>query len=232
MQDGVLTKPNTIYLLPPKKNLIVAQGELLLTDKAPDSGLNLPIDVFFRSLAEDQQHRAIGIILSGTGSDGSRGLKALKEAGALVIAQEPDSAKFDGMPNSAINTGIVDLILRPEDMGKQLAEYIQHPLVSGESSQIQDELTSSQDLMAEIFNILQLKSDIDFSKYKSATISRRIERRMTIKQITSLQAYLTLLFKDHYEVQLLGKELLIGVTRFFRDDDTFKYLANEIIPGI
>lgn len=220
------------YLLPPKKNLIVAQGELLLTDKAPDSGLNLPIDVFFRSLAEDQQHRAIGIILSGTGSDGSRGLKSLKEAGALVIAQEPDSAKFDGMPNSAINTGIVDLILRPEDMGKQLAEYIRHPLVSGESSQIQDELTASQDLMAEIFNILQLKSDIDFSKYKSATISRRIERRMTIKQITSLQAYLTLLFKDHYEVQLLGKELLIGVTRFFRDDDAFKYLANDIIPKI
>lgn len=230
--DGVLTKPNTIYLLPPKKNLIVAQGELLLTDKAPDSGLNLPIDVFFRSLAEDQQHRAIGIILSGTGSDGSRGLKSLKEAGALVIAQEPDSAKFDGMPNSAINTGIVDLILRPEDMGKQLAKYIQHPLVSGKSSQIQYELASSQDLMAEIFNLLQIKSDIDFSKYKSATISRRIERRMTIKQITSLQGYLTLLFKDPYEVQVLGKELLIGVTRFFRDDDAFKYLETDIIPKI
>ncbi|MFW8591672.1 chemotaxis protein CheB [Glaciecola sp. 2405UD65-10] len=230
--DGVLTKRNTIYLLPPKKSMIVAQGELILTDKIPETGLSLPIDVFFRSLAEDQQHRAIGIILSGTGSDGTRGLKALKEAGALVIAQEPDSAKFDGMPNSAINTGIVDLILRPEEMGKQLASYIQHPLVSGQTEITSDSNLVTQDLMAEIFDILRLKSDIDFSKYKAATITRRIERRMTIKQLTSLQDYLTLLFKDSYEVEVLGKELLIGVTRFFRDTEAFTYLKDFVIPKI
>ncbi|MGB3725696.1 MAG: chemotaxis protein CheB [Glaciecola sp.] len=232
VKDGVVTERNTIYLLPPKKNVIVAQGELILTDKSPDSGLNLPIDVFFRSLAEDQQHRAIGIILSGTGSDGSRGVKALKEAGALVIAQEPDSAKFDGMPNSAINTGIVDLILRPEEMGEQLASYIDHPLVREQKDITLADNTVTQDLMSEIFNILRLKSDIDFSKYKSATISRRIERRMTIKQLTSLQDYLTLLFKDAHEVDVLGKELLIGVTRFFRDDEAFAYLKDYIIPKI
>lgn len=232
VQDGMAVKPNTIYLIPPKKNMMVAQGELLLSDKVPDSGLNLPIDIFFRSLSEDQQHKAIGIILSGTGSDGSRGIKALKEAGALVIAQDPESAKFDGMPNSAINTGIVDLILRPEEMGAKLESYIQHPLVSGDSSVLRDSMETNEDIMAEILNVLKMKSEIDFAKYKPSTVARRIERRMTIKQVTSLQEYLTLLFKEPYEVQVLSKELLIGVTRFFRDDDAFNHLKQEIIPEL
>jgi len=232
VEKDVLAKANTIYLLPPKKNIIVAQGKLSVSDKIPDSGLSLPIDVFFRSLAEDKKERAIGIILSGTGSDGSRGSKALKEAGALVIAQEPDSAKFDGMPNSAINTGIVDLILRPENIGDQLSKYIQHPIVSGKSNKLKDEIQSNEDVMDEIFNILRLKSDIDFAKYKRSTIVRRIERRMTIKQVASLQDYLTLLFKDSYEVTLLSKELLIGVTRFFRDDEAFKVIVEDVIPKI
>jgi len=130
---GVLVKQNAIYLIPPKKNMVLAQGKLLLSDKDPDSGLSLPIDIFFRSLSEDQKHKAIGIILSGTGSDGSRGIKALKEAGGLAIAQDPDTAKFDGMPNSAINTGVIDLILSPKDMGAQLESYISHPLVRGKN---------------------------------------------------------------------------------------------------
>lgn len=230
--DGVCVQPNNIYLIPPKKNMIIAEGRLLLSDRMPDRGLNLPIDIFFRSLAEDQQHKAIGVILSGTGSDGSRGLKALKEAGALVIAQEPESAKFDGMPNSAINTGIIDLILRPEDMGSKIESYIQHPLVADESNLIQEGMTGHEDLMAEIFNVLKMKSEIDFAKYKPSTVARRIERRLTIKQITTLQEYLTLLFKDPYEVQVLSKELLIGVTRFFRDDETYQYLQDNIIPKI
>jgi len=230
--DGVMVEPNNIYLIPPKKNMIIAEGKLLLSDKMPDSGLNLPIDIFFRSLAEDQQHKAIGVILSGTGSDGSRGLKALKEAGALVIAQEPESAKFDGMPNSAINTGIIDLILRPEAMGPKIESYIQHPLVIGDVNPLKDSMSGHEDLMGEIFNVLKMKSDIDFAKYKPSTVARRIERRMTIKQITSLQEYLTLLFKEPYEVQVLSKELLIGVTRFFRDDETFKYIETEVIPKI
>lgn len=230
--DGVAVKPNMIYLIPPKKKMLVAEGKLLLTDKVPHSGLSFPIDIFFRSLSEDQQHKAIGIILSGTGSDGSRGIKALKEAGALVIAQDPESAKFDGMPNSAINTGIVDLILRPEDMGEKLHSYIKHPLVSGDSDTLKNSIESNEDTMLEIFNVLKMKSEIDFAKYKPSTVARRIERRMTIKQITSLQEYLTLLFKDSYEVKTLSKELLIGVTRFFRDDEPFQIIKNEIIPAI
>ncbi len=230
--DGMSVKQNTIYLIPPKKNMIVAQGQLLLSDKIPDSGLNLPIDIFFRSLSEDQQHKAIGIILSGTGSDGSRGIKTLKEAGALAIAQDPESAKFDGMPNSAINTGIIDFILRPEHIGAQLESYINHPLVSGLGETLRDSIGGHEDIMGGVFNVLKMKSEIDFSKYKPSTVARRIERRMTIKQITSLQKYLALLFKDPYEVQVLSKELLIGVTRFFRDESCFNELKQKIIPDI
>jgi two-component system, chemotaxis family, CheB/CheR fusion protein len=232
VEDGIHVKANTIYLIPPKKNMMVAAGQLLLSDKMPDSGLNLPIDIFFRSLSEEQQHKAIGIILSGTGSDGSRGIKALKEAGALVIAQDPESAKFDGMPNSAIKTGIIDLILRPEDMGKKIESYIQHPLVRGDSEPLKESMHGNEDIMSEIFNVLKIKSEIDFAKYKPSTVARRIERRMTIKQVNSLQEYLTLLFKEQYEVQILSKELLIGVTRFFRDDDAFKNIRENIIPQI
>lgn len=232
VQDGMQVRPNTIYLIPPKKNMMVAEGELLLSDKMPDAGLNLPIDIFFRSLSEDQQHKAIGIILSGTGSDGSRGIKALKEAGALVIAQDPVSAKFDGMPNSAINTGIIDLTLRPEEMGAKLESYIHHPLVSGDSDPIKQSMTGNEDIMGEVFSVLKMKSEIDFAKYKPSTVARRIERRMTIKQVTSLQEYLTLLFKEPYEVQVLSKELLIGVTRFFRDDEAYLDLKERVIPEI
>lgn len=232
VHDSMRVERDTIYLIPAKKNMMIAQGELLLSDKMPDAGLNLPIDIFFRSLAEDQQHKAIGIILSGTGSDGSRGVKALKEAGALVMAQDPESAKFDGMPNSAINTGIVDVILRPELMGEKLASYIEHPLVSGESEILNHSMSSSEDIMGEIFSVLRMKSEIDFGKYKPSTVARRIERRMTIKQVNSLQEYLTLLFKEPNEVQVLSKELLIGVTRFFRDDDAFNELREKTIPTI
>lgn len=230
--DGVFAKPNTIYLLPQNETMIVSQGKLLLSDKIPDSEFNLPIDVFFKSLAEDQQHRAIGIILSGTGSGGSIGLKALKEVGAFVIAQDPDCAKFDGISNNAIQTGIFDLILRSEDMGAQLAKYIRRPLVSGERGSLHEDMEVSQDVMGEIFNILRIKSDIDFSKYKPSIIARRVERRMTIKHINSLQDYLTLLFKDSYEVQVLSKELLIGVTGFFRYSEAFQSLTEKVIPKL
>ncbi|MFK8067968.1 MAG: chemotaxis protein CheB [Gammaproteobacteria bacterium] len=230
--DGVTVEANNIYLIPPKKNMIIAEGKLLLSDKMPDTGLNLPIDIFFRSLSEDQQHRAIGIILSGTGSDGSRGIKALKEAGALIIAQQPDNAKFDGMPNSAIMTGLVDLILTTEEIGKKLEDHIQHPLVSGKPENIRDELTGSEETMAEIFNLLKIKSEIDFAKYKPSTVARRIERRMTVNQITKLREYLTLLFKDPEEIRILNRELLIGVTRFFRDEEAFSILKDDVIPQI
>ena len=126
VEDGMAVEPNAIYLIPPKKEMIISGGRLLLTDKDPATGLSLPIDTFFRSLAQDCGERAVGIILSGTGSDGSRGIRAIHDAGGLVIAQSEDTAKFDGMPRSAVETGVVDLVLPPVGMAKALLDYIQH----------------------------------------------------------------------------------------------------------
>lgn len=230
--DGTRARANTIYLIPPKKNMVVSEGVLLLSDKVVDGGLNLPIDVFLKSLADDQDHHAIGIILSGTGSDGSRGIKCVKEAGGLVIAQTPNSAKFDGMPINAINTGVVDKILSPEEMGAALANYISHPIMSGKLPKLSDTIAASEGVINQIFNLLKNKSGVDFSKYKHKTIARRIERRMVVSHTISLHEYHALLITDDAELTTLEKELLIGVTRFFRDTDAFTALANGPIAEL
>lgn len=230
--DGVELKPNTIYLIPPKKSIVVSDSHLLLNEKATDSGLTLSIDIFFRSLAKEQKERSIGIILSGTGSDGSRGIQTLKEAGALIVAQEPASAKFDGMPTNAIQTGIVDLILKPEDIGGKLDAYMSHPLIVGDLSPIGKLMTGNEPVLSEIFSLLKKKYGIDFSLYKSSTVARRIERRMTINQLASLRDYLSYIYKESQEIDILSRDLLIGVTRFFRDKEVFQSMQDSIVPSI
>ena len=233
--DGMVLEANTIYLIPPKKNMVVSGEKLLLSDKDLDLGLNLPIDVFFRSLAQEKQHKAVGIVLSGTGSDGTRGIKALKESGALAVVQSPESAKFDGMPNSAIGSGMVDLILSPEKIGEKLSAYIKHPLSTNDLSLalLEDANGMGQsEPVAEILNILRANSNIDFTQYKHSTVARRIERRMTIHQTSKLSDYLNLIYKKEEEAQILKQELLIGVTRFFRDYESFKSLTSDVIPQI
>ncbi|MEJ2741081.1 MAG: chemotaxis protein CheB [Gammaproteobacteria bacterium] len=232
VQDTVKVKPDSLYLIPPRKNMMIAEGRLLLSDQMPNQGIKLPIDVFLRSLAEDQQHRAIAIILSGTGSDGSRGVKAIKEAGGLVIVQEPSSAKFDGMPYSAVNTGLADLVLPAELIGAQLLSYLRHPLISGHKYSLRDHISSNEDVMVEVFSLLKSKSDIDFSQYKPSTVARRIERRMGINQLTELGSYLSLLMQSSKELQMLAKELLIGVTRFFRDEEVYEHLEKHEIASV
>lgn len=230
--EGVIMQANSIYLIPPKKNMMVAEGRLLLSDKVPDSGLNLPIDIFFKSLAEDQQQNVIAIILSGTGSDGSRGISAMKDVGALVMVQEPDTAKFDGMPNSAIATGFVDLIVAPGVMGEKIETYLANQMNAEDSHALLLENPDTEVIMQEIFTAMRVKTKIDFSKYKASTVSRRIERRMNIKQINTLQGYLSLILAEPLELQTLNKELLIGVTNFFRDTKAFDHLRNKVIPEL
>lgn len=232
VSDGMTLHANTIYLMPPRKNMMIAEGKLLLSDQMPDAHLHMPIDIFLRSLAEDQQHRAIGIVLSGTGSDGTRGIKAIKEAGGLVIVQEPGSAKFDGMPISAFNTGLADFVLAPRDMGGMLVNFISHPSISGRDAGLKALVQGSTDTLGEIFQLLKRQSSINFSQYKASTVARRIERRLGINQMTSLDAYLRLLMESPRELQVLGKELLIGVTRFFRDDEAFLQMQRQVIPRI
>ena len=231
-QQGMVPKPNSIYLIPPNKTLFIRQGELVLAARDPDAGVYFPIDQFFESLAKDQQHMAIGIVLSGTGSDGSRGIKTLKEAGALVIAQEPSRAKFDGMPKSAIATGIPDFVINAEEIGDVLSAYISSPATTKDSAKIRHLLASNEGVMDQVFSLLKSNNGIDFTNYKPSTLARRIERRMSIRHVDSVKTYYELLLAEPYELKVFGKDLLIGVTRFFRDEAAFRSLRETVIPDV
>ncbi len=230
--DGVELHANHVYLMPPKKNMMLGEGRLLLSDQVPDTQPQMPIDFFLRSLAENYQHKAVGVVLSGTGSDGTRGIKAMKEAGGLVMIQEPASAKFDGMPMSAYRTGLADLLLPPDEMGDSLVSYFRHPSISGKQPLMDNTSDEETTTLENIFQLLRNQSAINFSHYKASTVARRIERRLGINQLATLNAYHRLLVDSPRELQTLGKELLIGVTRFFRDEKICERIEKEVVPGI
>lgn len=229
--DGQTLLPNNIYLIPPKKNLKIFKNRLLLMDPVLTRGLNLPIDIFFRSLAEDLGASAIGVILSGTGSDGTLGIRAIKAAGGMVMVQSQESAQFDGMPRSAIATGLADFILPPKEMAHQLTAFSRHPFVTS-TSVIKRHNDTTEVVMDKIFSIICERCGTDFSDYKPSTIDRRIERRMSINQIHSLEEYAKYLDESTREAQLLFNDLLISVTRFFRDSEAFNALKKEVIPRL
>ncbi len=231
VENGMEVEPNAIYLIPPKKEMIISGGRLLLTDKDPSTGLSLPIDTFFRSLAQDVGERAVGIILSGTGSDGSRGVRAIHEAGGLVVVQNEETAGFDGMPRSAIETGTVDVVLPPSDMPQALLDYVAHP-VHGRKLSDPASKSATETGMNAVYSMLRAECGIDFSHYKPNTVLRRIDRRLQLNRSIDLEAYVEQLRHDRDELNLLYKDLLIGVTRFFRDKDLFVRLEREMIPEI
>lgn len=228
-EEGMLVEANHVYLIPPKKNLTIFHGRLLLADQEQIRVINLPIDIFLRSLAEDQSQKTVAIILSGTGSDGMRGVRTVKECGGIVMVQNEESAKFDGMPRSAISTGLADFILPPEKMPGQLLAFAKHPYASNERSVT---LLSDEDGLTRIFSLLRERCKIDFTYYKPSTVTRRIERRMTINQTESIKDYLNYMLNYPSEVVALYRELLIGVTCFFRDQEAFDYLAATVLPEI
>ena len=229
-EDGMEVKANHVYLIPPKNNLTIFHGKLLLTEQDASRGVNLPIDIFLRSLAEDIGEKAIAIILSGTGSDGTRGIRAIKEQGGMIMAQSEESAKFDGMPKSAINTGLPDFVQRPEEMPRLLLSFVKHPYsVKTEGAAV---MVTDEDALTRIFALLRESSKLDFTFYKPSTVIRRIERRMTVNQIRELRDYARFLERYPVEVNTLYRELLIGVTSFFRDREAWEYLAEEILPGL
>jgi two-component system, chemotaxis family, CheB/CheR fusion protein len=233
-EDGMQVQPNHVYLIPPKKNLTIFHGKLLLKDQDVDrsnnSGINLPIDIFLRSLAEDVGEKAVAVILSGTGSDGTRGIRSIKEQGGMIMVQSEESAKFDGMPKSAITTGLADFILPPEEMPEQLLSFVKHPYASkAECSAV---LGSDEDGLTRIFALLREKSKLDFTFYKPSTVIRRIERRMTVNQIQELRDYVRLLERFPAELTTLYREMLIGVTSFFRDKEAWEFLGNELLPTL
>ena len=229
VEDGMELRPDAIFLIPPKKDMITSNGRLLLTDKDPRQLVTLPIDHLFRSLASDCADRAIGIILSGTGSDGSRGIQDIHDAGGLVIAQTPDSSKFDGMPKSAVQTGACDLILTPDEMPQALMRYIKHPC-STESGAGATEALVPESGIEHVFRLLRVSYGIDFSHYKTSTVARRIDRRLLLNRSLDIDDYVRGMENDKDELNNLYKDLLIGVTRFFRDADAFERLIQKYLP--
>ncbi|MBM6927111.1 chemotaxis protein CheB [Pseudoflavonifractor phocaeensis] len=234
-ENRMAVEPDTVYLIPPKKYMTIKDGRLILSE-APGS-LNHPIDAFFASLAAEKREHSIAVVLSGTGSDGTNGVKMVKEHGGLVIAQAPESAKFDGMPRSVINTGLADFVLSPEEIAEEILNFSNTPVLlrplRGDSLLTDDDsLFSEEETLSHIYTILKNASGIDFTYYKRSTILRRIERRMLVTHTSSLPEFARLLGDSQEEVNTLVKEILIGVTNFFRDPAFFEKLKYNAIYKI
>jgi two-component system, chemotaxis family, CheB/CheR fusion protein len=229
--DGMGVDKNRVYLAPPDRNIAVIENTLHHVTPEKNHGFNLPIDYFFRSLAEDQGKRSIGIILSGTGTDGTLGLKEIKAAGGMAMVQEETQAKYSGMPRSAIDTGLVDFILPVEKMPGHLIQYASHPYLEAAKTA----KTTDGDFQTNTRKILLLirgKTGHDFSLYKNTTIQRRIERRMALHQIERIADYVRYMERNPPEIESLFKEILINVTRFFRDPKAFEALDKKGIPDL
>jgi two-component system, chemotaxis family, CheB/CheR fusion protein len=230
-QDGMPLEREHIYIIPPGSYLSISGGTLRLSRPRERHGARMPFDFFLRSLAEEIGERAICVILSGTGADGSLGLKAVKEKGGLVIAQQPDEAGFDGMPRSAIATGAVDLVLPVATIPEVLANYGRQTYFKGDLDSAAPRGQAESGL-AEIIDLLRSKTPHDFTLYKPGTLQRRIERRMAMATVIGADRYLGMLRQDARELDLLAKDLLINVTSFFRDPEVFDFLAKEIVPAL
>jgi two-component system, chemotaxis family, CheB/CheR fusion protein len=229
VEDGMRLNPNCVYIIPPNKDMAMLNGTLQLLEPVVRRGLRHPIDFFFRSLAEDQGERAVCIVLSGTGTEGALGLRAIKEKGGLVLVQDPKSARYDGMPVSAIATGLVDHILPPDKMPEQLLRYIAHPNARPLKPAAKAESESPEPLQ-KIIALIRSHTKHDFSLYKQNTILRRIEKRMAILQVGSMVDYVTYLASNPKEIELLFSELLIRVTNFFRDPEAFEIIKEKALP--
>ena len=229
-EDGMAVVPDAVYVIPPNKDLSLLHGRLHLLEPFAPRGLRLPIDFFLRSLAEDRQERAIGVILSGMGSDGVFGLRAIKEKGGLTLVQDPAGAQAESMPRCAIEAGVADIVAPAEVMPQRIVQYFGHParMLPAEPN-LQAEVLSALD---QVIILLRERSGNDFSLYKSNTLYRRIERRMAVHQLATMMDYVRFLRSNLQENELLFKELLIGVTSFFRDAEVWETLLGESIPGL
>jgi len=232
VEDGMKVHNNCVYIIPPNCDLAFLNGTLQILVPTAARGQRLPIDYFFQSLAQDLHERAIGIILSGTGSDGTLGVRAIKGEGGLVLAQKPESAEYDGMPRSVIATGLVDFELAPAEMPARIIAYVAHALSDPAVPVAPALLSKTGSAMKKAFVLLRAQTGHDFSQYKPSTIQRRIERRMAVHQIKRMDAYVAYLQQTPAEVEALFRDLLIGVTSFFRDPETFETLDNLVLPKL
>jgi len=230
VKDRTLVQPERVYVIPPNKDMSILHGVLHLLEPVTPRGLRLPIDFFLRSLAQDQHERSIGVILSGMGSDGTLGLRAIKEKAGLVLVQDPASAKFDGMPRSAIDAGLADIVAPVDELPGRILAYLQRtPLPRASEVELKDK---AQSALEKTIILLRSHTGQDFSLYKQNTFFRRIERRMAIHQIDKIDSYVRYLQENSQELDLLFKELLIGVTSFFRDPGEWTSLRDTVLPKL
>ena len=230
VKDRMTVRPDCVYVIPPNKDMSILHGVLHLLEPVTARGLRLPIDFFFRSLAQDQQEHSVGVILSGMGSDGTLGLRAIKEKAGVVLVQEPATAKFDSMPRSAVDAGLADIVAPVEELPGKIMAYLQRtPLIARKDVVMEDKTRSA---LEKAVILLRAHTGQDFTLYKRNTLYRRIERRMGIHQITRMSAYVRYLQENSQELDLLFKELLIGVTNFFRDPAAWEELRKKVLPAL
>jgi two-component system CheB/CheR fusion protein len=230
VRDRTPVRPNCVYVIPPGKDMSILRGVLHLFEPTATRGLRLPIDSFLRSLALDQQQKSIGVILSGMGSDGTLGMRAIKEMAGLALVQTPATAKFDSMPRSAIDAGLADIVAPAENLPGKIVAYLQRtPLPAKPEGAVEEKMRSA---LEKTVILLRVHTGHDFSLYKKNTLYRRIERRMGIHQIDRMGDYVRYLQENSQELDLLFKELLIGVTSFFRDPAAWQQLREEIVPAL
>ncbi len=232
VRERMRVQPNHVYVIPANADLSLQDGMLHIVDRKAPAGRHLPIDSFLLSLAAAQGPRAIGVVLSGTASDGTAGLKAIKAAGGVTFAEEPESARFDGMPRSAIAAGCVDFVLTPARIARRLGRIARHPSLLPSPAEEKPDLPLPETEWARLFHILRTGSGVDFSLYKQSTIKRRVARRMDANKVEDLRAYLAILERSRQEVDALFEELLILVTSFFRDPAVFLALQRDVFPSL
>lgn len=231
--EGIRVEPDHVYVIPRNKHMGMKGGVLTLTPRVDSPIPHMPIDPFLKSLAEDQKTKAIGVILSGNASDGALGMMAIKAAGGITFAQSSETAKYDGMPRSAISSGCIDFVLPPKEIAQELARLRQHPYISPAPAKGQQELTpAALASVGRILSLLRGATGVDFTYYKPSTIRRRILRRMALKQIGDLDRYILRLRSDAAELRALYDDILINVTEFFRDPEVFEQLKKVVFPNI
>ena len=230
VKDRTKVRPDCVYVIPPNSDMSLLHGSLHLLPPTAPRGLRLPIDFFFRSLAEDQHERSVGVILSGMGSDGTLGLRAIKEKGGIVLVQDPDSAKFDSMPRSAVEAGLADFVAPAEELPDKLIAYSRHLPRMGKPDLHFDGKT--QGALEKIVILLRSHTGHDFTLYRRSTLHRRVERRMAVHKVGKIGVYIRYLQANPQELDILFKELLIGVTSFFRDPAAWQQLAKRALPAL
>ncbi len=232
ISDNLRVEPNHIYVMPPTYSLALLHGVLQLLPRPDVRGKFMPIDDFLTSLAQDRKNHAIGVILSGTASDGTLGIRAIKTVGGITFAQTEDSAEYNGMPHSAIADGHVDFILTPKEIAQKLVQIVHHPYLKQQLNNLVEDVPTKETDLNKIFLLLRTRTGIDFTYYKHTTILRRIKRRMLLHQLDEMKNYAKFLRLHPKELDILFQDMLINVTSFFRDPETFEVLKKEIFPRL